>query len=562
MTDAPGAPRHRLEWVLFILTIGITLRFQGLDWDAGHLFNPDERNLAHGAAALAFPHGFVPQFHAYNGLALYLPRALAELIALFAGGEGNHAAEVVFAGRVLSALWSSLSLLLILSIARRLCSPNVALLALLCAAFTPALVQTAHFATTEAALILCLLVIIRLSVAHMEGQLSLSQLAAWAGLATGIGFGFKTTALIFAVCPILAVMDTTVLRGKIMPALMAGLVATIITFILALITTPQIWALPGVYFATMQFENAIVTGAADVYWTYQFHDAIPLLYELWQLPYLMGPVAAVLGLGGLGLAMLLLASGGGRTARLAIPAIGFTLIYGAIIVGWHARFVRYLLPIIPLLLIFAASLVSRIPSGAGRKAIALLLAAGTIIPGLLQAAVYQVPDPRLTAWKWLAPRIGDGRLVVEVHDVGPEYWVAQSGRPGLALPLLDPSTADKPWRIAEMLAEGDWMIVASRRHHGVLPHMRARFPEMCGYYDALWSERLGYQRIATFKRSFYPPMAERAEETLTVFDSPQVIILQKIASLSVDRLVEEITRSTSSCPDQYSDRRDKGNAHA
>ncbi len=89
------------------------------------------------------------------------------------------------------------------------------------------------------------------------------------------------------------------------------------------------------------------------------------------------------------------------------------------------------------------------------------------------------------------------------------------------------------------------MIVASRRHHGVLPQMHQRFPEMCGYYQALWSGRLGYEVVGRFRRRgdwprIIDPQAQ-AEETYTVFDSPEVYVLVNSGAKPAPQIAAEIS---------------------
>lgn len=539
------------EWLWFVLALGMALRLLGLDWDHGLLFNPDEGNIGRAAAALRFPDQLVSGFSAYNGLALYLPRLLAEGLALFGLGAPTDPASIVFAGRILSALFACLSLALLGAIARRLWSFEVTLFVLVVAGFTPALIQTAHFATTEAALILCLVLLLWLTLEHMTGRLSLFAYGALVGVTLGVGFGFKTTALIFAVVPLVAVTQTTLLKGRWLPAIGAGGLAIVIIALLGLASTPQIWATPAAYFDTMRFEGGVVAGTEDVFWTYQFAGRVPGLFELAQLPWTMGPALAALSL--VGFAGLCVAIVRRReTALLLAPAALFSLIYAAVIVSWYARFVRYETPLLPTMVLFAAYAVSSLPFALLRRGIMVLTALVTVAVGALQLLVYLNPDPRIAAWDWLSPQLADGQhIVVEPVDVGSAYWYGPKRTPLQVVPLIEPSGAAKLTRIADTLATGDWMIVASRRHHAVLPRLQQRFPEMCGYYDALWSGRLGYEVVARFTRR--PPLPQIlspeiwAEETFTVFDSPEVYVLRNARHLSVAELLGEVSAVSSAC---------------
>lgn len=550
-----GGPteRHLAEWAWFLIALGAVLRFQGLDWDGGLLFNPDERNIAVAAAKLAFPSGLVPQFHAYNGLALYLPRLAAEVFSPLIGGSGSDPAAVAWAGRLLSALFSSLTLPLLWFTARRTLGSEAALFVTACAAAAPALIQSAHFATTEAGLVLCLTFLVFLCAHHVAGDLPLGGFAWRTGVALGLGFGLKTTVLAFAACPVAAVAWTTLRRAEVLSAVKAGAVAASIALLLGVATTPQLLFAPRAYFDTMRFESGVVRGTADVFWTYQFTSAHSGLFELSQLPWLLGPLVPPLALAGILVLLRDLWKVRTRALLFAAPLL-FTLLYAVIICGWHAKFVRYLAPLLPLLILFAAYLASGIASVRMRKILMVATAASTALGGLAQAAIYQYPDPRIAAWEWLVPHLAAGdRLAVEPVDVGPPY--ANPPAPQITtavLPLLEPSSPAKLAAIAKGLAESRWMVIASRRHFSVLPRLRERFPEMCGYYRALWAGDLGFRTIATFRRrpalpAFLDPTVQ-AEETFTVFDSPQVFVLVKTAPLSAEAIGQAIEKAGAGCP--------------
>lgn len=553
MHETARRARNAREWLWFVLALGIALRLLGLDWDRGLIFNPDEGNIGRAAAALRFPDQLVSGFSAYNGLALYLPRLLAELLALFGLGTPTNPASIVFAGRILSALFACLSLALLGAMARRLWSFEITLFVLVVAGFTPGLIQTAHFATTEAALILCLMVLLWLTLQHMTGRLSLLAYGALVGVVLGIGFGFKTTALIFAIAPMVAVTLTTLVKGRWLPAIGAGALAVVIIAALGLASTPQIWATPAAYFDTMRFEGGVVAGTQDVFWTYQFAGSVPGLFELAQLPWTMGPALALLALAGFaGLCVGIVLRR--EQALLLAPALVLSLVYAVVIVSWYAKFVRYETPLLPTMVLFAAYAAASLPLVPLRRGVMVLTSIATIVAGTLQLLVYLNPDPRIAAWDWLSPQLADGQhIVIEPVDIGSAYWYGPRRTSLDVVPLIEPSGDAKLARIADVVAAGDWMIVASRRHHAVLPRLRQRFPEMCGYYDALWSGRLGYAVEARFTRR--PPLPELlspelwAEETFTVFDSPEVYVLRNDRHLPAAQVRIEMTAASAACGD-------------
>ncbi len=551
--NATGLRERQLgEWVWFIIGIGVVLRFQGLGWDQGLLLNPDERNVGTAAARLAFPDHLVPDFNAYNGLALYLPRLLAWVGSPLTGKSGADPAAIVLAGRILSATFASLALPVMAATARRAFGTPIALFVAVAAAFSPGLIQSAHFATTESGLVLCVAVLIWLCQSYIRGETTLLRFAASAGVVIGLGFGLKTTVLAFVVCPLAAVAAARPKARDVRRIIGSGAVGGAIILVLALITTPQLWAEPSAYFATMRFEGDVVRGTAQVYWTYQFDGAISGLFELSQLPWLLGPVIPALGLAAVVMLAVALRRGE-RQATELLPPLAFSIVYAAIICSWYAKFVRYLAPLLPAVILFAGYFCAQLANWRMRKGVMIAAGVTTALAGLLQAAIYQHEDPRVAAWNWMLPHLAAGdRIAIEPADVGPPYGVPQATPVEVRfVPVLDDSSPQKVAKIASALAQSQWLILASRRHYSVLPRLAHRFPEMCGYYDALWSGRLGFRPVATFRRRPAVPDAidptSQAEETFTVFDSPQVYVFAKASALTPAILVEAIEKAPVAC---------------
>ena len=97
----------------------------------------------------------------------------------------------------------------------------------------------------------------------------------------------------------------------------------------------------------MRFEGGVVRGTVDVFWTLQFLGTPKVIFQLAQLPLLSGPALAGLGLAGMLAASLSVRRD--RAALALLPALVFALLYAAIAFSWHAKFVRYLLPLTPVL---------------------------------------------------------------------------------------------------------------------------------------------------------------------------------------------------------------------
>lgn len=537
-----------------ILAVAIVVRFQGLNWDHGLMLHPDERNLATAAARLSYPDALIPDFHAYNGLSVYLPRLLAELLASLGFSSSTGVAEIAWASRALSALFSVATVYVMYCIAAAMFDGASALLAAAVTAVTPGLVQAAHFGTTESALVLLLALVCLTSVTHIRSSPGSTTLSLVYGVLIGLALGFKTTAAGFFIVPIASAAIRFLEARKtreftFVPGMM------VLALAIFAITTPQIIRMPADYLNVMRFEGGVVSGTVDVFWTYQFHDAVPVLFELRQLPWLAGIAVAVLAVPGLATILWRLRSRD-PVGRTVLPLLAFSVIYAGIIFSWHAKFIRYLVPLLPILILSAVACVWNVRSRFASlgPVVAYSLVYAVALQGLLQASIYQRQDSRISAWNYLLKVANPSdSLVIEPVEVGLPLPGGESLQLQTSvLPLIEPSSPEKVMGIASTLARAQWLVISSRRHHQVLPGMRERFPEMCGYYKALWLGELGFKIEATFNRrpggllAWLDPSAI-AEETLSVFDSPTVYVLRNHMALDKREISARILAGQDAC---------------
>jgi hypothetical protein len=528
-------------WIVaaVVIAAGGLLRFQGHLWDGGLMLHPDERNIVEAAARLSLQAQPVPDFHAYNGLAVYGPRLAAELEAVLTGTAPPGKVQILLAGRFLSALLSTATIVVVWLIAARLFAPAFALLALSLTAFSPGLIQAAHFGTTESALVFFLCVLILLSVRHLQGYGSEATFTAASAVTLAFAFGHKTTALSFAIIPAVTLLQTVPLRQWGLVTIKSLLIALPLFLLLAVICTPQLVTDSASYIRTMQFEAGVVSGANDVFWTYQFQRVPSVLFEMLQMPWLAGLLVVVTGLTGMLVIAWQATTADGKPGVLW-PAVCFAVLYMAIIFFWHAKFVRYLLPLVPILVLTSVALCVRLRQAGWNYVLAAALLATTIAPGMLQGTLYARPDPRVEAGKWLLGILRpEDTVLLESYDVGLPF-PKKDGLPAREIiDLHAVANAAKTEKMAEQLARAGWIAIVSRRHYRVLPYLDGRFPAVCNYYRALFSGQLGYELARTFKRLDLPKIidpGEHAEETFTVFDSPTVMLFRNTRQMTVSQI--------------------------
>ena len=509
--------------LLAIVLAGVVLRLVGLNWDEGRGLHPDEANLVRAALTLLVDGRLIPEFHAYNDLALWLPRLVSLPFCAI-----DDSVCLTLTARFVSAMMSVAAIPLAAGLARQLAG-NMAgrpagLATAAVFATSASLVQWAHFGTTESALVLWLLALWRLAALWLAGRLTDGRMALWSGALLGLGFGLKTTAAVLAIVPLTAL----VLAGRPEARRLRTLAAAIVlAAVMALASTPSIWLAPGDWLAVMRFENGVVSGATPVFWTAQFRGVAHGWYDLGQLwsatsgaGLLLAVVgrcpAAPAGVAGAGAGAGLcrpLCAGGLWLAGQVLPLSG-TAAAGGACAGrsGHRPSCRQPARQLPMSLALA---------GLGLMAMA----------GLDQAAAYLRPDPRITVEAALLARSDPADLVaVEPHDL------AQTGtRTRLTLPLTD--TGIGPEALSGPLARAGWLVIASRRNWAVLPRQTDAPPVICAFYAGLAGGDLGFvpilrvRRDGPFGRVFAPSLS--VEETRTVFDRPEVILFR-----NMDRLPE------------------------
>jgi hypothetical protein len=187
--------------IFFILLIGVTFRFYNPNWDSGHFFHPDERNIANSVGQIKFFSQMNPHFFAYGSFPIYLYRATGELINILTKTTDwtGDWAKINIIGRIWSAFFSSLALIFLYKLARLVFDKKIAFLAFFFTAFTPFLIQTAHFAVTESLLSLFIITITYLSVKLVKAP-SIKQTLI-VSIVSGLALATKTSAISFLLPP-------------------------------------------------------------------------------------------------------------------------------------------------------------------------------------------------------------------------------------------------------------------------------------------------------------------------------------------------------------------------
>jgi uncharacterized membrane protein/Tfp pilus assembly protein PilF len=334
----------------------------------------------------------------------------------------------------------------------------------------------------------------------------------------------------------------------------------------------QLFAEQGKYLYQLGEEAAIQRGTADVPFTRQYIGTIPVVYHFQQLvQWGMGPASGIPALFGL-FAAFWFAIRRRRPAEILL--LSGMIPYFLTIVTLEAKWMRYMLPLVPYMCILGAALLLRGLhwSAAARDRIALRLQAGKGVPvglrlrrwafplitavAVLGSAawatafmnIYTHEESRVIASRWMAHNMAPGSAV------GHETWddALPLNMPGDPLPSLtgvdmglydDKPSPEEFNYIAGLLNQTDYIVLSSNRLWRSIPNLPWRYPVQIRYYDLLMSGKLGFKQVLPEAyQKVYPEIFgikindDSADESFTVYDHPQVLVFHKERSLSMDEL--------------------------
>ncbi len=543
-TPHPRIPSWAFVLTALALALGVWWRVQGLSWDLGLSYHPDEMNIALAVAKLHIPRQMHPDFFAYNGFSLYFYRLLAQGAALLTGDPAwaSDLGRITLLGRYCSATVSLLSLPLFFLLGRRTISLRGGWLALLLGTGCAGLIQAAHYSVTETLLVFWIL-LLALVAAHMVLSPTPCGKRSWVllGVLWGLSLGTKTTAALLLVIPYVVLLFR-LRRGDGKTAWMGALVGFLAGCAGAFAVSPYSLLDFAAFRSSMEYETSLAKGSLLVPYTLQFLGTTPYLFFLQNLPWHLGPLLPLVS--GAGMAGWPIAMWRRRSTAAALPLLLFSVIYFAYVGGMFARFIRYLLPLYPALILAAAWALDALlrwgeaphTPGSWRSRIVSALGVAVVTVGFFWggavASVFSQENSRTAASRWIYAQIPPhAALVVESWDYRlPAFLPDTAPVPyrHLTVPAPDPDNEAKARLLAETLAQGEYYILASGRNADQLSRLPERYPLMARFYALLRSGDLGYREIRRFE--VFPSLGgfavddRSAEETFRVFDHPTVTI--------------------------------------
>ena len=450
MSTPSRADRRDLVLLGGLLLLALVLRAVG----AGHglpypLLDPDETNIVPRAWAVIHEGALDPRFYDYPSLLVYLVAPFELLADTPSYGAARILAVALGVGGVATAWW----------LGRRAYGRDAAILGAAAVAVATIHVAYSRVAVTDVLLTLAITCAL---------ALVLSGRVEWAGVAVGVAASAKYPGAVAAVPVVIAAWGVWRRLARAAALALAVFVAT----------SPFV-----VVHAGEAWDDVTRVGRLARSGWLGFEDdpttAVAFLDRLW---------------GGLGPFLLLTVAGVGvavvRRTRTDLVLASFVAAWFLTLLPVDAHFDRYVLPLVPVLAVLAATVPRSLPVG-------LVLLLVPLVWSIGDARDLAREDTRVAAAAWVDANIPAGDLIAAESSTLP-----LTGRPVERLDVPGPDRDVDPDRDVEALrAQGvRWILVSGAVADRVLA-ARDRYPKEAAFYDDLARSRPVFESLAGDGRS-------------------------------------------------------------
>jgi len=529
-----------------------------------------------------------------DGACAESPSALRVAAAsLVAGEQLDHCTPGTFTGfksalvgRMLSAIVDLGTIVLVYLLAREMRDRYTGLLAALLYAFTAFAIQQGHFFTVDSMTAFFSTAAILFAV--RAAQRVHGADFALAGLMSGLAAGCKVSGGFAAIAVALAGVSVIFSKANMVrshSALRVSLwlgVAGILAFLAFRTVQPYAFEGPGFLGLRLSSEwfhrlgqiSAEQGGKLDYPSGRQWANRPAIIFPwvnmvVWGMGLPLG-LAAWAGWALAGYDILR-----GKLDSLVLWGwVSLIFIYQSI--QW-VKAMRYFLPLYPALIALAACALLRLVRHSSKwrrvlGAVAVAMTAlGTILWGYAAFSIYLRPHTRVAASRWIYEHVPSGLTVANEHwDWGLPLRIDGHDPfggmySGIQMENYNEDTEEKREQLYGWLDQADYIFLASNRLYASIPRLPARYPLTTAYYRYLFSGQLGFKLAADF--TSYPALGPfqfpdqetpfalvqpdyryqhqpitvnlpPAEESLSVYDHPRVLIFEKTPDYSQSHVEE------------------------
>ena len=515
--------------------------------------------------------------------------------------------QITLVGRWLSGLLDLGTVILIFLLGRRLAGTKIGLTAALFLSLNVMHIQQAHFFISDPALAFFVV----LTMLFLVRSLPLEQhifdappqpfprSLTWAAVASGLAIGSKFSAILLGLPAFFVILVLTP-KNWFWRSLRYGILVLLVFFLTnpfaILDTTCQLEFEVGelkvdlnppaaCYLENVTEQSSMVDGSSAFPFVRQYDGTLLYLYHIenqlnWGMGIALGYAAFigffVFAVYGAWKGIQDLRSGKSESIwMMGLVLLGWCVPYFLVTGQFHVKFMRYLLPLAPFLMIFAAWMLWQVPWKWGRRGLLGGVAVFTLVYALAFSAIYGSEHPWHVATKWFVTNVSAGSVVAnEVWDESLPSSLRESGDElsRKRVQLVDVNwlsrsggrdTAEKLANNLNAVAQADYYVVASNRSYGVTPRLPNLYPLSGQFHQLLFDGELGYEVVFVQDRTprifgihllpdafswprLRPPerveayfnernqlMVVRADESFTVYDQPLVVVFRNTGNLSV-----------------------------
>jgi hypothetical protein len=534
--------------LIYILILAVSLRLYGLNWDQGSHLHPDERAIVMAVEGIHWPvtteeksnlftplSSLNPRFFAYGSFPFYLLKGLGQLAGKYDIRYSQYD-QLNILGRFVSSIFELGTIFVIYLIGKKLASEKMGLWGAFIYTLGVLPVQLAHFFAVDT--LLTFFITATLYAAISFAKENKTRWVVGMGVWYGLAMATKISALTLVI-PIIFVIV-----GKLWRSPLALLKHTLIAVLFAAsvfaIFEPFAIIDYAMFKRQLMEQQAMTRSAYTFPYTLQYVGKVPYLHEfknifMWGL----GPLSATICIAG----VLWLTFFAIRRRKLPeLILVSFLWIYFAVVGKFAIGFIRYLLPIYPVLALGGAFLLAKIDTN--RKQNLVLITVVTVLYlvwPLSFVSIYSQPNARTTASEWIYSNIPAGTKIAREHwddgmpVGGPNHFEY------LEMPMYEPDTPEKWEKVNKVLAESDYIIIASHRLYVPLMKMTdcaklipgRCYPQTAEYYQKLFKDELEFKKVAEFWVKPTVPFTNiqindfSSDETFTVYDHPKIMIFKK-----------------------------------
>ncbi|PJE63580.1 hypothetical protein COU89_02540, partial [Candidatus Roizmanbacteria bacterium CG10_big_fil_rev_8_21_14_0_10_45_7] len=347
--------RYNIGMLIFVILAALALRLFGIDWDGGYHLHPDERMLTMVAQRITFFGSSIsidPQFFNYGSFPVYLLAGITQAAdALFHTHLATYAGQL-YVGRILSALFDTGSVLLVYLIAQRLWkNQRIALWGSLAYAIAVFPIQNSHFFVVDPLLTFFFIALLHQLIVYVQEKNPGWTSIIFISFICAAAITTKFTGILFIPIAAAVIMYKHFVHRTI------GLWPRVLFFGALTLGFSMVF-MPYAFINIAQFINDIslqlrMNNNAYIFpYTLQYVSTTAYWYPLKHIVlWGLGPVYALLVL--YGMIHTLQHRSKNHELLLHLLILGSALLYFLLIGRSAVKFMRYLLPLYPLLAVYA-----------------------------------------------------------------------------------------------------------------------------------------------------------------------------------------------------------------